>query len=193
MNIVAATQQFAVQGHAMLHSGRLERPSNHPSSLQSAAALPQTSTLQQTSATTIVPEPHQVLTKSALPEPTAHVAMSAESTSSAAQKEDKQSMNEMQAVDAVERILDQLSTGKLLSWIDGSSLEKIQAQLTEQQRASSRLVTDIPAFSAKSMVTSFGLDDGEALLTRISRSGIFADTPLAAFEPAVETHVDLNI
>lgn len=193
MNIVAATQQFAVHGHTVLHSGRLERPSNHPSSLQSAAALPQNSAAQQRSATTIVPEPRQALTKSALSEPTDLVAISTESTLSAAQKEDKQSMNEMQAVDDVERILDQLSTGKLLSWIDGSSLEKIQAQLTEQQRATSRLVTDLPAFSAKSMATSFGLDDSEALLTRISRSGIFADTSVAAIEPAVQMHVDLNI
>jgi len=188
MNIVAATQQFAVQGHSILHSGRLERASNHSEALPSAAAQSKTPT-----ATNIMPQLRQSWENTTPTEQKATKTASTESTSSAAQNEDKQSLNELQAVDAVERILDQLSTGKLLSWIDGSSLEKIQAQLTEQQRASSSLTTDMPAFSAQSMATSFGLDDSEALLNRISRSGIFSDAPLTASNPAVQTHVDLNI
>lgn len=189
MNIVATNQQFAVYGHSELHSGRLERRPHQAASLQFAATSP------QTSAANVLPEPRLPLSKTTLAEQKANEQASPESTSSAAQNEDKQSFNDLQPVDAVERILDQLSTGKLLSWIDGNSMEKIQAQLSEQQAASA-VVRDIPAFSAQSIAVSFGLDDNEALLSRIARSGIFLDgqNPIAVFDNDPELHqVDLNI
>lgn len=115
-----------------------------------------------------------------------------ESTSSAVQNEASESSNQLQAVDAVERILDQLSTGKLLSWIDGNAHEKIQAQLTEQQRQSDVKSQPMPALSAQSMASSFGLNDSKALLSRIAQSGILSSA-LAAEPDAAQMHVDLSI
>lgn len=186
MNTVAANQQFAVHGLSVLHSGRLEWASNSPTLLQSNVAQAKKSN------TTIVPEQRQTLANIALSAQQSKVATPTESTISAAQNEDKQSLRELQSADAVERILDQLSTGKLLSWIDGNSLEKIQAQVTEQQRANRQAVTDMPALTAQSIATSFGLDDSAALLNRLSRSGIFADAPPPA-SVQTSSHVDLNI
>jgi len=115
-----------------------------------------------------------------------------ESTSSAVQNEATESSNQLPAVDAVERILDQLSTGKLLSWIDGNAHEKIQAQLTEQQRQSDFKRQPMPVLSAQSMASSFGLRDSDALLNRIAQSGILSSA-LTVTPFAIQSQVDLNI
>lgn len=190
MNIVAATQQFAIHGPSMLYSSRLEQTSH------SSISLPSMPVLAKKTTTTNLPDLRQTLPTRAMAEQKFNAVATTESTLSAVQNEDKQSSQEIPSVNAVERILDQLSTGKLLSWIDGNSLEKIQAQLTGQQRANTSVVKDLPAFSAQSMATSFGLDNKEALLERIGRSGIFStepgpQTPIAAASTTL--HVDMNI
>jgi hypothetical protein len=52
----------------------------------------------------------------------------AESTASEPQNEEGMRFSARETVSAVKRILEQLNSGKLLSWIEGNSLEKIQAQ-----------------------------------------------------------------
>jgi|GEM_PF-1444246 len=135
MNIVAANQHFAVHEHSVLHSGRLEQASP-----RSAVKLPAPADNPQTSFTTHpnnISPTRQALATAALSQQNAaqnsSTEASAESTSSAEQNEDKQRFNAVLTVGAVKRILDQLSSGKLLSWIDGTSMEKIQAQVAEQQ------------------------------------------------------------
>jgi hypothetical protein len=133
MNIVGANQHFAVNEYSVLHSGRLEQVS-----ATSAVKLPQLQT-STTNRNNMV-QSRQALATAALapqnPAQNSSAEPSTESTSSAEQNEDKQRFNALQTVGAVKRILDQLSAGKLLSWIDGTSMEKIQAQVAEQQSAS---------------------------------------------------------
>lgn len=68
--------------------------------------------------------------------PTTTAVPDTESTSSNEQNEDSQQFNALLSVGAVKRILEQLTSGKLLSWIEGTDLEKINAQKTQQQEAS---------------------------------------------------------
>lgn len=56
-----------------------------------------------------------------------------ESTSSAEQNEDSQQFNALLTVGAVKRILEELTSGKLMSWIKGNDFEKIAAQQAHQQ------------------------------------------------------------
>lgn len=142
MNIVAANQQFAVHEHSVLHSGRLEQTrSKNAIKLPAPADIPQASKSFTTSNNlSSLTQARQSLVATALAQATAaensSTEASDESTPSAEQNEDKQRFNALQTVGAVKRILDQLSAGKLLSWIDGTSMEKIQAQVAEQQNAS---------------------------------------------------------
>ncbi len=138
MNIVAANQHFAVHEHSVLHSGRLEQASS-----RSAVKLPPPADNPRSSFSTYpinTFQARQALATAALPTPQPEQNSSAESptesTSSAEQNEDKQRFNALQTVGAVKRILDQLSSGKLLSWIDGTSMEKIQAQVAERHNSS---------------------------------------------------------
>ncbi|RVU37366.1 hypothetical protein EOE67_10820 [Rheinheimera riviphila] len=138
MNIVAANQHFAVHEHSVLHSGRLEQ-----AAIRNAVKLPAPADNQRpslaTSATNFS-QARQALATAALSSQNSAQNSSAEapteSTTSTEQNEDKQRFNALQTVGAVKRILDQLSSGKLLSWIDGTSMEKIQAQVAEQQQNS---------------------------------------------------------
>lgn len=68
--------------------------------------------------------------------PTTTAVPDTESTSSDEQNEDSQQFNALLSVGAVKRILEQLTSGKLLSWIEGTDLEKINAQKAQQQEAS---------------------------------------------------------
>jgi hypothetical protein len=141
MNIVGANQHFAVNEYSVLHSGRLEQ-----ASARSAVKLPQLQ--NSTTNPNNMVQSRQALAAAALapqnPAQNSSTEPSAESTSSAEQNEDKQRFNALQTVGAVKRILDQLSSGKLLSWIDGTSMEKIQAQVAEQQSVS-KAQTPAPA------------------------------------------------
>ena len=51
-----------------------------------------------------------------------------ESKSSDEQNEDGQQFSAKESIGTVKRILEQLSSGKLLSWLDGTAFDKIQAQ-----------------------------------------------------------------
>ncbi len=139
MNIIDANQQFTVHEHRVFTSGRLEHAAGKHTILPPSLALnkpPQTANSQHS-----VPALQQQLMITPLPEPTANQQIASkdtpsESTISDEQNEDQQRFNALQTVGAVKRILDQLSTGKLLSWIDGSATDKIQAQLTDQAQHS---------------------------------------------------------
>ena len=162
MNIVGANQHFAVNEYSVLHSGRLEQVS-----ATSAVKLPQLQTSTTTNRNNMV-QSRQALATAALtpaartpaavtpqnPAQNSSTEASTESTSSAEQNEDKQRFNALQTVGAVKRILDQLSAGKLLSWIDGTSMEKIQAQVAEQQNAS-KVQTAAPATATAVNVTEW--------------------------------------
>lgn len=113
MNIVTATQQFAVQQQAVFQQSRLQIP-NRPN--QPQRPLPSIA--------------HQTTTDIPVAEKT-----STESKASEEQNEDALPFNALQSIGVVKRILEQLTSGKLLSWIEGSSAQKIAAQ--QQQRTES--------------------------------------------------------
>lgn len=142
MNIVAANQQFTVHEHAVLHSGRLEQLTSKPALKRPAIAdtlpiAPKSTSNDSFLGLAVAAQKSQgaALAEQVSGEKSTAPA-SAESTTSTEQNEDKQRFNALQTVGAVKRILDQLSAGKLLSWIDGTSMEKIQAQVVEQRRSS---------------------------------------------------------
>lgn len=146
MNIVAANQHFAVHDYSVLHSGRLEQIST-----RNATQLPKSAELSQnlpSPPTNNAMQVRQAAITAALPEQNAVQNSTGESqtesTPSTEQNEDKQRFNALQTVGAVKRILDQLSAGKLLSWIDGSSIEKIQAQVAEQRQHASAVAGSNP-------------------------------------------------
>ncbi|WP_306520802.1 hypothetical protein [Rheinheimera sp.] len=113
MNIVTATQQFAVQEHSIFQHSRLEIPNK--------AAPTQRP---------VLPVIEQPVSPAQVAEKT-----STESTGSAEQNEDALPFNALQSIGVVKRILEQLTSGKLLSWIEGSSADKIAAQ--QQQNTTS--------------------------------------------------------
>lgn len=151
MNIVAANQHFAVHDHSVLHSGRLEQIST-----RNAIQLPKPTELSQNwpspPANNSMPVRQAMNTAElSAQNPAQNTAQNStgesltESTPSTEQNEDKQRFNALQTVGAVKRILDQLSAGKLLSWIDGSSIEKIQAQVAEQRQHAAAVADSRPA------------------------------------------------
>lgn len=113
MNIVTATQQFAVQEQAVFQQHRMQIP-NRPTQAQRP----------------VVP----VIDKP-MPEPAVAEKISTESKGSEEQNEDALPFNALQSIGVVKRILEQLTSGKLLSWIEGSSAQKIAAQ--QQQNTKS--------------------------------------------------------
>lgn len=139
MNIVTATQQFAVQEHTLFHQARLEIPHRRNNESQRPAL------------------PVNTLPEIAAPVPVAPDAekTSAESTASEPQNEDALPFNALQTIGVVKRILEQLTTGKLLSWIEGSSAQKIAAQ--QQQQSA-------PAETASADSTAAPTDTGSTVL-----------------------------
>lgn len=115
MNIVTATQQFAVQEQAVFQQHRLQIP-NRPAQAQRP----------------VVP----VIDKT-MPDPTVAEKTSTESKASDEQNEDALPFNALQSIGVVKRILEQLTSGKLLSWIEGSSAQKIAAQQQQNTEAAS--------------------------------------------------------
>lgn len=158
MNIVAANQHFAVHEHSVLHSGRLEQ-----ASIRNAVKLPAPADNPRPSLatnSTIFSQTRQTLATAALssqnPAQNSSAEAPTESTTSTEQNEDKQRFNALQTVGAVKRILDQLSSGKLLSWIDGTSMEKIQAQVAEQNQNSGAVPSaSVPASAPAMQVTEW--------------------------------------
>jgi len=122
MNIVTATQQFAVQEQAVFQQHRMQIP-NRPTQVQRP----------------VVP----VIDKT-IPEPTVAEKTSTESKTSEEQNEDALPFNALQSIGVVKRILEQLTSGKLLSWIEGSSAQKIaaQQQQTTESPAAETAVAD---------------------------------------------------
>ena len=119
MNIVTATQQFAVHEHTLFQQARLEIP-HRPNTASQRPAVPGTNAAAVTTPPPITPAAEKIST---------------ESTASEEQNEDALPFNALQTIGVVKRILEQLTTGKLLSWIEGSSAQKIAAQ--QQQTAPS--------------------------------------------------------
>lgn len=120
MNIVTATQQFAVQEHSIFQHNRLEIPNK--------AAPPQRP---------VLPVIEQPVSPAQVAEKT-----STESTGSAEQNEDALPFNALQSIGLVKRILEQLTSGKLLSWIEGSSANKIAAQQQQNTAAETTATTE---------------------------------------------------
>jgi hypothetical protein len=145
MNIVDAHQQFAVHEHKVMQSGRLAQATKN-TMMQPAST--ETQRLPAPYTTSQISQPPQGMTTTTNPEQQLSAETSVESTSSDAQNEDKRRFNALQTVGAVKRILDQLSTGKLLSWIDGTAMEKIQAQLTDHEQNNAPAAASSPAPSA---------------------------------------------
>lgn len=149
MNIVDAHQQFAVHEQKVMLNGRLAQSANNNAMMQPAST--QTQRLPLPNNTSQFSQQPKVVTTTTTPEPQFGAETSVESTSSDAQNEDKRRFNALQTVGAVKRILEQLSTGKLLSWIDGTAMKKIQAQLTDHDQNNatvSAAAASLPAPSA---------------------------------------------
>lgn len=101
MNVISATQAFSAREQQLFQQSRFEV---QPSTV--ARPAPATSPTAQA----VDPQSET------------------ESKSSDEQNEDGQQFSAKESIGTVKRILEQLSTGKLLSWLDGSSFDKIQAQ-----------------------------------------------------------------
>ena len=132
MKIVAANQYLSSSEQHIVHKSRLEIfRSDNPRSDNSRSD----NTPRITPVVPNVPRPtpaNPLGQASAAPPPATTTAASSESTSSEEQNEDSQQFNAQLTIGAVKRILEQLTSGKLLSWIQGSDLEKIQAQKAQQ-------------------------------------------------------------
>lgn len=146
MNIVAATQQFAVHEHRVMQSGQLNNSVTKP--WQPAAVAAQTSAEPGP-----VAEPR--LTAPAIAADHNNQVPAAESTASEPQIEDEQPFNALQSVGAVKRILQQLSSGKLLSWLDGTAVEKILAQNSALQQRKAQ-ASGTPAVAAQATAAEGG-------------------------------------
>ena len=99
MNVLSSTQLFSAREQQLFQQTRLEiQPNPQPA---------------RTAVTTSEPVEPQQLT---------------ESKSSEEQNEDGQQFSAKESIGTVKRILEQLTSGKLLSWLDGTPFDKIQAQ-----------------------------------------------------------------
>lgn len=123
MNVLSATQLFTAREQQLFQHTRLEFQSDTP--LQRTTATP-----PQTASQAVDPQ-HKT-----------------ESKSSDEQNEDGQQFSAKESIGTVKRILEQLSSGKLLSWLDGTSFDKIQAQ--QQQLHAEPSPTNPAATSADS-------------------------------------------
>lgn len=101
MNVISATQAFNAREQQLFQQSRIEVQS-------SPVARP----VPATSPTAQAVDPQ----------------IETESTASDEQNEDGQQFSAKESIGTVKRILEQLSSGKLLSWLDGSAFDKIQAQ-----------------------------------------------------------------
>lgn len=101
MNVISATQAFSAREQQLFQQSRIE--------VQSSAAAP-TAPTRPTTTQAVDPQGET------------------ESKSSDEQNEDGQQFSAKESIGTVKRILEQLSSGKLLSWLDGSAIDKIQAQ-----------------------------------------------------------------
>jgi hypothetical protein len=101
MNVISATQAFSAREQQLFQQTRLE--------VQSSPAAP-TAPTRPTTTQAVDPQGET------------------ESKSSDEQNEDGQQFSAKESIGTVKRILEQLSSGKLLSWLDGSAIDKIQAQ-----------------------------------------------------------------
>ena len=139
MNIVAAHQNLSSSEQLIAHKSRLEVPRS--------ASTPVANSAQPTPANNSRPN---------FAPPTVAVP-STESTSSDEQNEDSQQFNALLSVGAVKRILEQLTSGKLLSWIEGSDLEKIYAQTAQQQASTPPVAApDAPPTNAPAAANNNG-------------------------------------
>lgn len=118
MNIVTATQQFAVQEHTLFQQARFEIPQQRPAQAGNSQVV------------IAAPDAEKIST---------------ESTASEEQNEDALPFNALQTIGVVKRILEQLTTGKLLSWIEGSSAQKIAAQQQQKSPSTENAPTAPPA------------------------------------------------
>ena len=99
MNVISATQLLSAREQQVIQQTRLEVQSSAPGR--------------------------------PVPSPTSQIAepqSQAESKSSDEQNEDGRQFSAKESIGTVKRILEQLNSGKLLSWLDGNALDKIQAQ-----------------------------------------------------------------
>ncbi|TXH94509.1 MAG: hypothetical protein E6Q75_12790 [Rheinheimera sp.] len=101
MNVISATQAFSAREQQLFQQGRLEFQSS-PLARPAPATSPTAQAVDPQSET--------------------------ESKPSDEQNEDGQQFSAKESIGTVKRILEQLSSGKLLSWLDGSAFDKIQAQ-----------------------------------------------------------------
>jgi len=101
MNVISATQAFSAREQQLFQQSRIEMQSSPV-----APATPATTTTAQA----VDPQNET------------------ESKSSDEQNEDGQQFSAKESIGTVKRILEQLSSGKLLSWLDGTAFDKIQAQ-----------------------------------------------------------------
>lgn len=118
MNVISATQTFSAREQQLFQQSRLE--------IQSSPLSRPTPT---TSPTAQAVDPQS----------------EAESKPSDEQNEDGQQFSAKESIGTVKRILEQLSSGKLLSWLDGTAFDKIQAQ--QQQLEAEASTAAAPAES----------------------------------------------
>lgn len=117
MNIISATQQFQAA------EKRLSVSSRHEISLTAPTAANTTNAAQTPSpAGANLPLANSSLENTA----------GTESKTSDTENEDARLFNALTTIGTVKRILEQLKSGELLSWIDGNGWQKIQAQAAER-------------------------------------------------------------
>jgi hypothetical protein len=101
MNVISATQAFSAHEQQLFQHIRLEAQSS-PGARPAPATTPTAQAVDPQSET--------------------------ESKSSDEQNEDGQQFSAKESIGTVKRLLEQLNSGKLLSWLDGTAFDKIQAQ-----------------------------------------------------------------
>ena len=116
MNVISATQAFSAREQQLFQQSRLEVQSS-PLSRPTSATSPTAQAV----------------------DPQSEV----ESKPSDEQNEDGQQFSAKESIGTVKRILEQLSSGKLLSWLDGTAFDKIQAQ--QQQLEAETAPSQVPA------------------------------------------------
>jgi len=147
MKIVAAHQNLSSSEQYIAYNTRLELPRNDNSrndtsrsdssrsdNSRNDTSRSDSSRANASLATGLKQTPPAQINRSDFA-PTTIAEPAPESTSSDEQNEDSQQFNALLSVGAVKRILEQLTSGKLLSWIKGSDLDKIFAQSAQQQAA----------------------------------------------------------
>ena len=127
MNIISATQAFSAREQQLFQDSRIE--------VQTSTVAP-TTPAATTTAQAVAPQ------------------SAAESKSSEEQNEDGQQFSAKESIGTVKRILEQLTSGKLLSWLDGSAFDKIQAQQQQIEAEATTPTAPTLASSATGMKSS---------------------------------------